>query len=125
MHTCTKGSLLVKISLNVLPLLSTSILPSIDLMWVTLYCFCHPQDTPGVKSSYSAAVRAPLPLVALMSAVPSDGPPPLGKSGGNATEGVPHLSDVTPEGPTKVHYYSQQVSWVCRGWGRVGSRPRV
>ena len=50
-----------------------------------------------------------------MSAVPSDTPPPLGKSGGNAAEGVPHLSDVTTEGPSKVHYYSQQVRAGCEG----------
>eukprot|EP00983_Pelagomonas_calceolata_P108698 1159484-Pelagomonas_calceolata.AAC.7 len=35
---------------------------------------CVPQDTPSAKMSYTAAVRVPKPLTALMSAVPEDNP---------------------------------------------------
>jgi len=53
----------------------------------------HPtQDTPAVKSSYTAAVRVPAALTALMSAVPCEGPPPL-PDGTAAAEGVPHLDN--------------------------------
>jgi leukotriene-A4 hydrolase len=63
-----------------------------------------------VKSSYSAAVRVPAALTALMSAVPCDTPPEL-PSGCTAPEGVPHLPP--PAGnsssSSRVFYFLQKV----------------
>jgi len=79
-----------------------------------------------VKSSYSAAVRVPAELTALMSAVPSDTPPEIPVSSGSSSTdgtgssqpaaaaaavhaGVPHLSDVeVPPGRDKMVYYFLQ-----------------
>jgi leukotriene-A4 hydrolase len=78
-----------------------------------------------VKSSYSAAVRVPAELTALMSAVPSDTPPEIPVSSGSSSTdgigssqpaapvavhaGVPHLSDVeVPPGREKMVYYFLQ-----------------
>lgn len=74
------------------------------------HCLVVLQDTPAVISSYSAAVRVPAALTALMSAVPCEGPPQL-PSGGTAPEGVPHLADVhaAAEDATKVFYFLQKV----------------
>jgi leukotriene-A4 hydrolase len=73
------------------------------------------QDTPAVKSSYSAAVRVPAALTALMSAVPTDDPPEL--PGGNAAAaGVPHLEGQQPpagssggSSSSRVFYFNQKV----------------
>lgn len=71
---------------------------------------CPPQDSPAVKSSYSAAVRVPAELTAVMSAVPCDGPPPLPGStdGGTAPEGTPHLPEAAVgDSSTRVFYFHQ------------------
>jgi len=59
------------------------------------------QDSPGAKMSYSAVVRVPQPLTALMSAVP-DSPPA-------APPALPHLGDVAPQGPAHCFAFTQKV----------------
>lgn len=54
------------------------------------------QDTPGAKMTYTAAVRVPEELTALMSAVPLDGPP-------EGTAAAP------PKAGTRVFYFNQAV----------------
>lgn len=69
------------------------------------------QDTPAVKSSYSAAVRVPAALTALMSAVPADSPPVL-PDGSTAAEGVPHLDSEqqqAADSSSRVFYFNQRV----------------
>jgi leukotriene-A4 hydrolase len=62
-----------------------------------------------VKSSYSAAVRVPAALTALMSAVPCDTPPHV-PSGGTAPEGVPNLPAAAGgSSSTRVFYFLQKV----------------
>lgn len=66
-----------------------------------------------MKSSYSAAVRVPPGLTALMSAVPTQGPPVL-PDGSTAAEGVPHLGGDAPAagssgGSSTVFYFNQKV----------------
>lgn len=93
-------------------------------MAMTQYCCNMPgqQDTPAVKSSYSAAVRVPAGLTALMSAVPSDGPPVIKPNTAlafddsstetdalTAPEGVPHLPAAPSGTDTKIFYYLQKV----------------
>lgn len=81
---------------------------------VSILCCCWCcwglQDTPAVKSSYSAAVRVPAALTALMSAVPADSPPVL-PDGTTAAEGVPHLDSEQqqPPGSSRVFYFNQKV----------------
>ncbi|GLI61916.1 hypothetical protein VaNZ11_004440 [Volvox africanus] len=58
------------------------------------------QDSPGAKMSYSAVVRVPQPLTALMSAVPDEQPP---------AGGLPHLADVEPNYPTNLFSFYQKV----------------
>ncbi|GLC43936.1 hypothetical protein PLESTB_000211500 [Pleodorina starrii] len=60
------------------------------------------QDSPGAKMSYTAVVRVPQPLTALMSAVPREQHPGEGA-------GLPHLSDVQPPYPTNVFSFVQKV----------------
>eukprot|EP00878_Enallax_costatus_P024387 GHUV01026023.1.p1 GENE.GHUV01026023.1~~GHUV01026023.1.p1 ORF type:complete len:510 (+),score=124.28 GHUV01026023.1:209-1738(+) len=80
------------------------------------------QDTPAVKSSYSAAVRVPADLTALMSAVPKDGPPSIQPDTTldfdssstesepiTAPEGVPHLPPPPSGSDTKLCYFLQKV----------------
>jgi leukotriene-A4 hydrolase len=73
------------------------------------------QDTPAVKSSYSAAVCVPAALTALMSAVPTDTPPDL-PDGSTAAAGIPHLEGQQPmagssggSSGSKVFYFNQKV----------------
>jgi len=56
------------------------------------------QDTPSAKMSYTAAVRVPKPLTALMSAVPEDNP---------ESRGLRHLGDSPSE--SQVFYFTQKV----------------
>ncbi|GIL63418.1 hypothetical protein Vafri_17456, partial [Volvox africanus] len=56
------------------------------------------QDSPGAKMSYSAVVRVPQPLTALMSAVPDE-----------PADGLPHLADVEPQYPTSLFSFHQKV----------------
>ncbi|GIL75506.1 hypothetical protein Vretifemale_5282 [Volvox reticuliferus] len=58
------------------------------------------QDSPGAKMTYSAVVRVPQPLTALMSAVPDDELP---------AGGLPHLADVEPPYPTSLFAFQQKV----------------
>jgi hypothetical protein len=53
--------------------------PSKD--WTTCSCLRFVQDTPGRKMTYTAAVRVPQPLTALMSAILDEGHPPEGEPG--------------------------------------------
>lgn len=81
-------------------------------------CVVFVQDTPAVKSSYSAAVRVPAALTALMSAVPTDTPPEL-PDGSTAAAGVPHLEGQQPppgssgrsdgSSGSRVFYFNQKV----------------
>ncbi|GAX73644.1 hypothetical protein CEUSTIGMA_g1095.t1 [Chlamydomonas eustigma] len=57
------------------------------------------QDSPGAKMSYSAVVRVPEALTALMSAVPLE----------DDSADVPHLSDVSSSGPTRLFSFQQKV----------------
>jgi hypothetical protein len=81
---------------------------------LSLPCLPPQQDTPAVKSSYSAAVRVPAGLTALMSAVPTQGPPVL-PDGSTAAEGVPHLDGDAPaagssgSSSSSVFYFNQKV----------------
>ncbi|KAG2497173.1 hypothetical protein HYH03_004762 [Edaphochlamys debaryana] len=58
------------------------------------------QDSPGAKMSYSAVVRVPQPLTALMSAVPVEEAP---------AGALSHLDDVMPPYPTRLFAFSQKV----------------
>ncbi|KAG2443497.1 hypothetical protein HXX76_001850 [Chlamydomonas incerta] len=57
------------------------------------------QDSPGAKMSYSAVVRVPSPLTALMSAVPETAPEGLSA----------HMDDVKPPYPTTTFAFTQKV----------------
>eukprot|EP00877_Chromochloris_zofingiensis_P004503 jgi/Chrzof1/14053/Cz08g22210.t1 len=68
------------------------------------------QDTPAVKSTYTAAVRVPAELTALMSAVPIDDKQDQQQQPQQQQDGVPHLVDVpTPKYVTKVFHFEQKV----------------
>ncbi len=118
------------------------------------YRACHvtrvSQDSPGAKMTYTAAVRVPADLTALMSAVPQEQGADTGDTHTQTRThthrhtrmhaqsvmfevrsttcahifvcvcvcvcvcacvclGVPHLSDVQPDGPTKTFYFKQHV----------------
>lgn len=62
------------------------------------------QDSPGAKMTYSAAVRVPQPLVALMSAVPVEQPTSAADE-----EGLPHLPPPPDGVSTSVFWFSQRV----------------
>jgi leukotriene-A4 hydrolase len=82
-----------------------------------------------VKSSYSAAVRVPAALTALMSAVPCDAPPEL-PNGSTAPEGVPHLPAAaagdSSSSSSRVFYFLQKVPvpsyLIALGVGELESR---
>ncbi|KIZ02668.1 leukotriene-A4 hydrolase [Monoraphidium neglectum] len=62
------------------------------------------QDTPAVKAPYTAAVRVPAALTALMSAVPQD-------AGAGAGEGLPGVDEgaAATEGERRTFYFTQKV----------------
>ncbi|KAF8069679.1 lkhA [Scenedesmus sp. PABB004] len=68
------------------------------------------QDTPSVKSTYSADVRVPAGLTALMSATPTDGDPPRpggGSGGGGDAPGAP--ARLPPRDGAARFFFSQAV----------------
>ena len=61
------------------------------------------QDSPGAKFTYSAAVRVPAALRALMSAVPQE-QQQEGAPGGDASEALQHLEPAVVPG-TKIYRF--------------------
>jgi leukotriene-A4 hydrolase len=58
------------------------------------------QDTPGAKFTYSAAVRVPAPLRALMSALADD-------DGGKNTASLQHIQSSSSSSETKIYRFKQ------------------